>query len=75
VISLTDNFLSQLFTIADAGAKDAADWAIARSLYALTKATEEGQLNSPGSERLETQTLNEEEEEEEEGATHNEGSV
>jgi hypothetical protein len=56
------HFLSQLFTIADAGAKDAADWAIARSLSALNLATEEGKLKSTGSERLETQTESEEDE-------------
>ena len=49
----------------DSGAREAADWAIARSLSALVRATEEGKLQDSSTDRLETQVEEEEEEEQE----------
>ena len=49
-------------TCKDAGAREAADWAIARSLSALVRATEEGNLQDPTA-RLETQVEQDEGEE------------
>jgi hypothetical protein len=54
----------------DAGARVAADWAIARSLSELNKATETGKLQDVSPERLEAQKEEAEEEE-----ADNEGSV